>query len=101
MGADPDSITISGHSAGCYMSERMMIIHSDNIKGAGLFQCWSYGTDFVDQIQKSPASDLAAHTIEDIDEAEAEGEISATSNLANRSVYIYSGIQDTITPPAG
>ena len=37
MDADASSITVSGHSAGCYMSERLMIIHSDIINGAGLF----------------------------------------------------------------
>ena len=35
--ADSDSVTISGHSAGCAMADQMMIIHSSTIKGAGLY----------------------------------------------------------------
>ena len=37
MMADPDSVTVSGHSAGCYMSDQMMIVNSASIKGAGLY----------------------------------------------------------------
>ena len=43
MKADPDTVTVSGYSAGCYMAELMQIIHSDTIKGSGLFQCHPYG----------------------------------------------------------
>ena len=32
MKADPNSVTVSGHSMGCFMSEKMMIIHSQNVK---------------------------------------------------------------------
>ena len=37
MNADANSVTISGHSAGCYMSDQMQIVHSETIKGAALF----------------------------------------------------------------
>ena len=82
MGADASTITISGHSAGCYMSERLMIMHSDIIHGAGLFQCFPFGVpaDDVFMVKESdfPPSDLAAHSISKIDEVEAAGEIAAT-----------------------
>ena len=45
--------------------------------------------------------DLSANSIAAIDNAEANGKIDATSNLADRSIYIYSGLQDDITVPAG
>ena len=37
LNGDRLSVTVSGHGAGCYMAERMMMIHSSTIKGAGLF----------------------------------------------------------------
>ena len=37
MGSDPTTVTVSGVSAGCCMSEYMQWIHSDTIKGAALF----------------------------------------------------------------
>ena len=43
MNADPNTITVSGMSAGCYMSELMTFIHSSTIKGSALFQCFPYG----------------------------------------------------------
>ena len=103
MGADPNSVTVSGHSAGCYMSERMMIAHSDSVKGAGLFQCWPYGIHYVDDLfdDSVTAASLATTSIAEIDSALASGEIADTSNLANNSIYIYSGSQDTTTPSVG
>ena len=103
MGADANTLTVSGHSAGCYMSERMLLIHSDIIRGAGLFQCWPYGTDYFTEVtsDSATASSLSTISIAAIDAAESAGEIAATSNLANNSVYIYSGSEDDITPPVG
>jgi hypothetical protein len=75
------------------MSEKMLIIHSDTIKGAGLFQCWPYGVGFYDELKEEGATkeSLSAHSIQDIDAAAAANQIDATENLASRSVYIYSG----------
>ena len=36
LGADPDTVTVSGHSAGCYMADQMHMIHSESIHGAVL-----------------------------------------------------------------
>lgn len=71
MNADANSVTVSGHSAGCHMSERMLMIHSSTIKGAGLFACWPYGVDFDDIHTSNPdtAENIAAHSIADIDAA--------------------------------
>ena len=76
------------------MSERMMIAHSDTIKGAGLFQCWPYGIHYVDDLfdDSVTADSLAAASITEIDNALAASEIADTSNLANNSIYIYSGL---------
>ena len=100
MNADANSVTISGHSAGCYMTDQMMIVHSESIKGAGLFQCWPFGMlDMTSDIYTTSSEDIAQFSINKIDTAEAAGEIDATSNLANNAVYIFSGTQDHECPP--
>ena len=48
MGADPNTITFSGYSGGAYMSHYMHVIHSDVIKGVGLFNGGPYTTAFTD-----------------------------------------------------
>ena len=87
---------------GCYMTERMHIIHSETVKGAGLFQCWAFGTD-ISQDFFDPAltsQDLATYSIGAIDAAKNAGEIDDPENLKNNAVYIFSGgDQDVDTPP--
>ena len=48
LGGDIDTITFSGHSAGCQFSHTMQVIHSDVIKGAALMECGPYSTDLAD-----------------------------------------------------
>lgn len=105
MNADPNSITVSGHSAGCLMSELMMMVHSESIKGAGLYQCMPYGIKFDDTelfAENVEAQTLAELAIERIDDAAIAGDIDPTTNLANNSVYIMSGgLSDIEMPPVG
>ena len=54
MNADSATVTVSGHSAGCYMAERMMITNSETIKGAGLFTCWPFGIPYADITSATP-----------------------------------------------
>ena len=100
MSADPNSVTVSGHSAGCFMADEMMMVHSESIKGAGLFQCWPYGVlSRPDLVNENSSAELQAEvSIGQIAEAEAAGKIDPTSNLANNSVYIFTGGEDDITP---
>ena len=102
LNAEPDTVTISGGSAGCYMAHRLSIINSDAIKGAGLFFCWAFDTDlvFVDEVTQSPEQ-LAAIAIESIDEKEKAGRIDPTSNLKDRAYTIWSGRLDEVTPWQG
>jgi hypothetical protein len=46
LGADADSITMSGFSSGAFMTNIQAIIHSDKIKGIGLLNGGPYGTWF-------------------------------------------------------
>ena len=81
MDANPDTITMSGNSAGCFMAHRMSIIHSETIKGVGLFACWPYGTSIESPENGLTAEQIAANSIADIDSAESAGLIDPTSNL--------------------
>ena len=103
MRADPNSVTVSGYSAGCYMAELMQIIHSDTIKGAGLFQCHPYGiawyTEYiVDNVNEERLKTLSVERINAAVDAE---QIPDTKNLVDRSIHIYSGKFDTTCPPVG
>ena len=46
LNANPNTITVSGHSAGCWMSQLLAITNSETIKGAGLFACWPYAAGY-------------------------------------------------------
>jgi len=48
MNADPDTVTVSGYSAGGYMSHRHLIINSDVIQGAASFHGMPYGMTLGD-----------------------------------------------------
>jgi len=63
MGANPDTVTISGFSSGASFADHYYITHSDLIKGAGLLSGTDYGT------------------IEEAQQYESEGKIPDLSNL--------------------
>ena len=93
MSADPNSITVSGFSAGCFMSEKLTYIHSSTIKGAALFECLPYGVMYVSEfLDTATGTSLKDLSIPRIEAAVAAGEIDDTANLADRSIYIYSGL---------
>jgi hypothetical protein len=102
MSANPDTITVSGMSAGCYMSELLTFIHSDTIKGSALFQCFPYGIYYYDEYwDTETAESIKNLAVPRIDAAVAAGEIDDTANLPNRSIYIYSGLRDGTMYPVG
>ena len=48
LNADPDSITVSGHSAGGHYSQHLLIVMSDTIKGAGISKGAAFTAAFKD-----------------------------------------------------
>ena len=46
MGAESDTITISGISGGSYAASQLHVIYSDTIKGSGLLVGGQYGDVF-------------------------------------------------------
>ena len=48
LGADPDSVTMSGQSAGAHFSCHMMIVLSGTIKGAGCSKGGAFMSKYAD-----------------------------------------------------
>ena len=65
LNANPNTVTVSGHSAGCFMSHIMSIIHSEDIKGAGLFACWPYGTQISSEDSTNELIENSINLIEE------------------------------------
>ena len=101
MNANPDTITMSGNSAGCFMAHQMQIIHSETIKGVALYACWPYATSIDSPHNGLTASEIATNSIGTIDSRASAGSIDDTSNLANNAVYVWSGLLDEVTLPEG
>lgn len=49
LGADADTVTMSGYSGGSYFAAQQAVINSDVIKGAGMFNGGPYGTSVIDR----------------------------------------------------
>ena len=48
LNGNANTITFSGHSAGCQFSHTMQVIHSATVKGACIMECGPYSTDLPD-----------------------------------------------------
>ena len=90
LNGDATKVTYSGFSAGCFMSHEMSIIYPNEIAGAVLVACWSYGdkNTFVDL---STAQEYADASIARIDSNIADGKIGAKADVANQKIYIWTG----------
>jgi len=82
LNGDPDQVTMSGFSAGCFMAHQMSIIYPDEVNGAVLTCCWSYGDKNTFDGVDTTAADLGAASISLIDTNENAGSIGSTSDIA-------------------
>ena len=94
-----DTITFSGHSAGCQFSHTMQIIHSATIKGTGLMECGPYSMRNPD-FHKPGAStkELETAAINTIEKYANTGAIDPLENLKDVAVYLVGGKEDPIVP---
>ena len=91
MNIDPDSVVVGGYSCGSNFAQNMIIIESDEIKGAALFNGFSTYGGWAD------ATTTAAQITERvnlINSQYSEGKIDNPSNLATAPIYIFRGDQD-------
>ena len=73
---------MSGFSAGCFMAHQMSIIYPDEINGAVLTCCWSYGDKTTFDGVTTTAADLGAASIALIEDNATAGAIGSTSDIA-------------------
>ena len=73
---------MSGFSAGCFMAHEMSIIYPDEVNGAVLTCCWSYGGKNTFNGVSTTAADLGAASIAEIDTNENASLIGSTSDIA-------------------
>ena len=93
LGADPDTITMSGFSGGSYQTSMMSVIHSDLIKGVGLFNGGPYANSVLDRDTPDEGKSIA-----EAYRYEAAGAIPSLANLKDYPVYIHSGLKDNVVP---
>ena len=102
LGANPDTVTMAGHSSGAMMSNQMHIIMSDTIKGVGLMQGASFWTIeyFLDRelADEVDVETVAQGSLDKAAEYLEEGLIDDTVNIEGAPVYILSGTLDTDAP---
>ena len=91
MGADVDTVTISGYSGGGMAATLESSILSGTIKGTGLF-CSTMWLTFESQSYFAPTEEYTTL----LAKYEEEGKIDATSNLNNHPIYIYYSANDQI-----
>ena len=102
LNADPDTITVSGTSAGGQYSNHLLTVLSDSFKGAGISKGTTFDAKFwwLKNQRTWPAEALSDHAIETIDDLHSRGEIDDIANLQERAVYIISGGEaDDVVPP--
>ena len=107
MNAFADTVTVSGFSAGCYMSHKLSIIYSETIKGAGLFSCWPYAGVYDGQDERSEKQ-MARQSWMEIENAWMKHAIYGNQqmidnpvNIADQAIYIWSGVEDDVVNSKG
>ena len=97
--------TVSGISSGGYMTGQLHVSHSSNIKAVGIVAAGPY---YCTQDSFERANTYCTYNDSPLDVApmiayansmSAQGKIDKVSNLANSTVYIYSGSKDELILP--
>ena len=94
LGADPDTITISGLSGGSYGASYISTAFSDTFIGAGLWIGASFGEHVNESAEEIDPVARAADNVALAQELFAEGEIDDPANISSWPVYIFSGTKD-------
>jgi len=99
--------SVSGLSAGGYMAVQMHMAYSDIMRGSavfagGPFHCaqGSMTTALTTCMTALPFGPNVNKCIQDTTSDETKGLVANTKNLANQTVYMYSGTMDSTVKPA-
>ena len=99
LGGDINTITFSGHSAGCQFSHTMQVIHSDIVKGASLMECGPYSTDLPDfHAPGVTTKSLETTAFTNIDAYSKTGDIDSLESFKKVAAYIVGGTEDNTVP---
>ena len=98
LGADPDSVTMSGHSSGGHCSCHMMIVMSDTLKGVACSKGGSFMSNYANFRNGDTAEEVSEIAINNINDLNSKGQIDPITNLKDRAVYLISGEDDKSVP---
>ena len=92
MNVDATSIVVAGYSCGSQMAENMLIIESDTIKGAALFNGFSTYGGWADE---TTTDAQITERVNLISTNYAAGKVDNPVNLQTPPVYIFRGDGDS------
>jgi hypothetical protein len=105
LNIDPSSVTMSGVSAGAYMSVQMEVAYSKTVVGAGVIAGGIYGCAQGDanraqnECMRTPSSLNVNDYVSKAQTFASQGKIDDLQNLQNSKVYIYNSPKDGVVNP--
>jgi poly(3-hydroxybutyrate) depolymerase len=102
---NPNTFTISGISAGACMAVQFQYAWSSIVKGAGIiasapYQCSGGSLSGAELCLNAPEMENAESLYQGAELNAALGAIDPLSNLKNQTVFLFSGLYDTVVPQA-
>ncbi|KAL9656650.1 hypothetical protein ABK040_002921 [Willaertia magna] len=101
----PKSLSVSGISAGGYMSVQFEVAFSNSVKGAGVVAggpYWCAQSQMLNALQacmKTPSSISLSPLKSQAQSYAKQGLIDPLENLLKHKIYLYSGSKDTVVVP--
>ena len=87
---DPDSVTISGFSAGAFQASNLHFIYSSLFKGAALISGGPYSY-FMERSQKEATQVKVANLVPHAFNAYVNGKIDSLKNIQDSKVLVFFG----------
>lgn len=100
---NPNTLTISGISAGACMAVQFQYAWSSIVRGAGIvaaapYQCSGGSLSGAELCLNDPSLESAQSLYSDAEINAALGYIDSLSNLQNQTIFLFSGVLDTVVP---
>ncbi|CUE68744.1 Hypothetical protein, putative [Bodo saltans] len=100
---NPNTFTVSGISAGACMAVQFQYAWSTIVKGAGIiasapYQCSGGSLEGAELCLNAPELESASSLYTGLEINAAAGTIDPLSNVANQTIFLFSGVYDTVVP---
>lgn len=100
---NPNTFTVSGISAGACMAVQFQYAWSSIVKGAGIiasapYQCSGGSLEGAELCLNAPELESASSLYTGLEINAAAGTIDPLSNVANQTIFLFSGVYDTVVP---